>query len=168
MKSIGWLKRLALPHPSAHDGFSSSYMVTSTRGDGGRVTVLVALAVLSKPPRISARAPIPDSLAEPLRRQGALTPGDAALYVFSPRGADDTTLLLVARRTVAVVTPHRVRAYRRDSVQVRYGAAVGGGLSFRMVLTLPRARRDTVFRHLSFRDVYELASRLGKLIGGEN
>ena len=127
--------------------------------------LLVVLTVLSKPPRVSVRAPIPDSLAQPLRRQGALAPGDAALYVFSPRGADDTTLLLVARRSVAVVTPHRVRAYRRDSVQVRYAAELRAGLSFRMVLTLPRARRDTVFRHLSFRDVYELARRLGKLAG---
>src|SRR4029077_18965744 len=125
--------------------------------------LFVALTVLSKPPRVSVRAPIPDSLAQPLRRQGALAPGDAALYLFSPRGADDTTLLLVARRSVAVVTPHGVRAYRRDSVQVRYGAALRGGLSFRLVLALPRARRDTVFRHLSFRDVYELARRLGKL-----
>jgi hypothetical protein len=57
-----------------------------------------------------------------------------------------------------------MRAYRRDSVQVRYGAVLRGGLSFQMVLTLPRARRDTVFRHLSFRDVYELSRRLGKLI----
>ncbi|PYP08477.1 MAG: hypothetical protein DMD56_12630 [Gemmatimonadetes bacterium] len=127
--------------------------------------VLGGLAVLSRAPRISAHAPIPDSLAQPLRRQGALAPGDPALYVFSPRGADDTTLLLVARRNVAVVTPHRVRAYRRDSVQVGYGAELRGGLSFRMVLTLSRARRDTVFRHLSFRDVYELSRRLGKLIG---
>jgi len=87
-----------------------------------------------------------------------------ALYVFAPRGADDTTLLLVARRSVAVVTPHRVRAYRRDSVQVRYGAELEGGFSFRMVLALPRARRDTVFRHLSFRDVYELSRRLSTLI----
>jgi serine/threonine protein kinase len=129
--------------------------------------VLVALTVLSKPPRVSAVAPIPDSLVQALRRQGALAPGDAALYVFSPRGADDTTLLLVARRRVAVVTPHRVRAYRRDSVQVRYGADVRGGLALRMVLALPRARRDTVFRHLSFRDVYELTRRLGKLIGAD-
>ena len=127
--------------------------------------LFVALTVLSKPPRLSVRAPIPDSLAQLLRRQGALAPGDAALYVFSPRGADDTTLLLVARRSVAVVTPHRVRAYRRDSVQVGYGAELRGGVSFRLVLALPRARRDTVFRHLSFRDVYELSRRLGKLIG---
>src|SRR5712664_1264579 len=112
--------------------------------------LFMALIVLSKPPRVSARAPIPESLAQTLRRQGALAAGDAALYVFSPRGADDTTLLLVARRSVAVVTPGRVRAYRRDSVQVGYGAVLQGGLSFRMVLTLPRARRDTVFRHLSF------------------
>src|SRR5213593_3686997 len=127
--------------------------------------LFVALTVLSKPPRVSARAPIAESLAQALRRQGALAPGDAALYVFSPRGADDSTLLLVARRNVAVVTPGRVRAYRRDSVQVGYGAVLQGGLSFRMVLTLPRARRDTVFSHLSFRDVYELSRRLGKLIG---
>ena len=126
--------------------------------------LFVALTVLSQPPRVSARAPIPESLAQALRRQGALAPGDAALYVFSPRGADDSTLLLVGRRNVAVVTPGRVRAYRRDSVQVGYGAVLQGGLSFRMVLTLPRARRDTVFRHLSFRDVYELSRRLGRLI----
>jgi len=126
--------------------------------------LFVALTVLSKPPRISARAPIPESIAQPLRRQGALASGDAALYVFSPRGADDSTLLLVARRSVAVVTPHRVRSYRRDSVQVSYGAVLRGGLSFRMVLTLPRERRDTVFRNLSFRDVFELSRRLGKLI----
>src|SRR5438477_956261 len=80
--------------------------------------LFVALTVLSKPPRLSVRAPITDSLAQLLRRQGALAPGDVALYVFSPRGADDTTLLLVARRSVAVVTPHRVRAYRRGSTQI--------------------------------------------------
>src|SRR3989454_159551 len=82
--------------------------------------LLLTLTVLSKPPRLSARAPIPESLAQPLRRQGALAPGDAALYVFSPRGADDTTLLLVARRSVAAVTPHRVRASRAASVLFGY------------------------------------------------
>src|SRR5438046_6731014 len=113
--------------------------------------LFVTLTVLSKPPRLSVGTPIPDSLAQLLRRQGALAPGDAALYVFSPRGADDTTLLLVARRSVAVVTPHRVRAYRRDSVQGRYGAGLRGGLAFRMVLGLPRAGTHPVFRHVSFR-----------------
>src|SRR5207245_9658846 len=115
--------------------------------------LFVALTVLSKPPRVSARAPIAESLAQALRRQGALAPGDAALYVFSPRGADDSTLLLVARRSVAVVTPHRGRGYRRDSVQVRYGAELRGGPAFRMVRTLPPAGRHTVLRQPSFRRV---------------
>src|SRR2546428_8696574 len=127
--------------------------------------LFVALTVLPKPPRLSVRAPIPDSLAQLLRRQGALAPGDAALYVFSPRGADDTTLLLVARRSVAVGTPHRGAAYRRGYVEGGYAAELRAGLSFRMVLTLPRARRATVVRHLSFRDVSELARTLGKLAG---
>src|SRR5207249_10485960 len=59
--------------------------------------LFVALTVLSKPPRLSVRAPIPDSLAQPLRRQGALAPGRPALHVFSPRAAADTPLLRVAR-----------------------------------------------------------------------
>ena len=127
----------------------------------------VVVMAFSKPPRVSAEAPLPDSLAQALRRRGALAAGDAAQYVFGPRGVDDTTLLVVARRSVAVVTPHRVRLYPRDSVQVRYTVGLWGGLGFRMVLALPRLRRDTVFRHLSFRDVYEVAPRLGKLLGAD-
>ena len=128
---------------------------------------VLALSIFSKPPRIQASAPVSDSLAQALRRQGAVPPGDVPLYVFGPRGADDTTLLVVTRRTVAVLTPHRVRAYARDSVSPRYGFQLTGGLSFRMMLVLPpaRSRRDTVFRRLSFRDVYETAPRLGKLLG---
>jgi len=50
-------------------------------------------------------------------------------------------------------------------VRARFGLQLAGGLSFRMLLLLPRSRRDTVFRRLSFRDVYEAAPRLGKLLG---
>jgi serine/threonine protein kinase len=127
--------------------------------------IVLALSVLSHPPHISASAPLPDSLARDLRRQGAVGPADAALYVFGPSGVDDTTLLVVTRRRIAVATPHGVRTYARDSVRARFGAAVSGGLRFRLMLTLPRALRDTVFTHLSFRDMYELAPRLGKLLG---
>ena len=127
---------------------------------------VLALSILSKPPRIEASAPVPDSLAHALRRQGAIAPGDVALYVFGPQGLDDTTLLVVAHRSVAVVTPRRVRAYPRDSARARYELQLSGGLSFRMMLMLGGgARRDTVFRRLSFRDVYETAPRLGKLLG---
>jgi hypothetical protein len=61
---------------------------------------------------------------------------------------------------VAVITPGQVRAYPRDAVRVGYGVDVRHGLEFRMVLSLPRDRRDTVFRRLSVRDVYELARRV--------
>ena len=130
---------------------------------------VLALSIFSKPPRVQASSPVPDSLAQALRRQGAVAPGDVPLYVFGPRGVDDTTLLVVTRRTVAVLTPHRVRTYVRDSVSPRYGFQLTGGPSFRMMLVLPpaRSRRDTVFRRLSFRDVYETAPRLGKLLGDD-
>src|SRR5437660_617746 len=125
--------------------------------------VLVMLTILSRPPRVSALAPLPDSVADVIRSLSALTPGDRALYVFSPHGPDDTTVLVVARRSIAVATPHGVRAYPRDDVQAQYGATIRAGLSFRMVPALPRARRDTVFYQLSVRGVHALARRLGQL-----
>ena len=131
---------------------------------------VVAFAVFSRPPRLSASAPIPDSVLQRLRRQGALGGGggDAAQYVFAPGGREDTTVLLVTRRSVAVVTPRRVRAYPRDSVRAGYGVDVRRGLAFRLVLTVPRARRDTVFRDLSFRDLYALMPHLEKLLGEDS
>jgi hypothetical protein len=128
---------------------------------------VVTVTVFSKPPRIAAAPPIPDGLTRALRHQGALAAGDVAQYVFAPGGREDTTLLVVARRSVAVVTPQHVRAYPRDGVRVRYAVDLRNGLLFRLVLQLPRARRDTVFRSLSLRDVYELVPRLGKLLGAD-
>ena len=127
--------------------------------------IVLAMGLFSRPPRVSVSAPLPDSLARALRRLGAVGPADAGLYVFGPQGRDDTTLLAVTRRRVAVLTPHGVRAYPRDAVRARYGASVRSGLAFRLTLTLPTGLADTVFTHLSFRDVYELAPRLGRLVG---
>ncbi|HKW41660.1 MAG TPA: serine/threonine-protein kinase [Gemmatimonadales bacterium] len=132
------------------------------------LAALTAAAVLlvslfSRPPRVSVSAPLPDSLARALRR--GVGPSDAGLYVFGPRGRDDTTLLAVTRRRVVVLTPHGVRAYPRDGVRARFGAVLHGGLALRLTLTLPATVSDTVFTQLSFRDVYELAPRLGKLVG---
>ena len=124
---------------------------------------LVAFAVFSRAPRLAVSAPVPDSLTQALRRQRALPTGDVALYVFAPRGTDDTTLLLVTRRVVSVVTPHRVRVYPRDSVRARYQLSLRGGLAFRMILSVQRAREDTAFRSLSIRDVYEMTPRLRQL-----
>ncbi len=124
---------------------------------------LIGFAVLSRGPRLSVSAPVPDSVLQILRRQRALPPGDVALYVFAPHGAEDTTLLLVARRVVSVVTPHGARVYPRDSVRARYRLNLSGGLVLRMILSVRRARDDTVFHRLSVRDVYEMTPRLRQL-----
>jgi len=124
---------------------------------------LMAFAVLSGAPRLSVSSPVPDSVTQTLRRQRALPPGDVALYVFAPRGAEDTTVLLVARRVVSIVTPHRVRVYARDSVRARYRLSLRGGLAFRMILSVQGVREDTAFRSLSIRAVYEMTPRLRQL-----
>jgi protein kinase-like protein len=134
----------------------------------GAAAIVLALTLVSPPPRVAATAPLSDSLARALRRQGAVGPADAGVYVFGPRGRDDTTLLAVTRRRVAVLTPHGVRSYPREAVRPSFGAVVRGGLAFRLTLVLPAALPDTVFTHLSFRDVYELAPKLGRLIGRAN
>src|SRR2546430_10325139 len=53
----------------------------------------VAYYVFSKPPRIAAQRPIPDSLAQMLRARRALLPGDVALFAYQPAGPEDSTLL---------------------------------------------------------------------------
>jgi hypothetical protein len=58
-----------------------------------------------------------------------------------------------------------VRAYPREGVRPGYGFDVRKGLQFRLVLDLPRARRDTVFRSLSFRDMLAIVPHLAKLLG---
>jgi Protein kinase domain len=124
---------------------------------------LVAFAGVLRGPRLSLSAPVPDSVIQLLRRQRALPPGDVALYVFAPGGPEDTTLLLVARRVVSIVTPHGARVYPRDSVRARYRLNLRGGPVLRMILSVPRAREDTAFRSLSLRDVYEMTPRLRQL-----
>lgn len=146
-------------------------LVAAARIVGGVVVAaglaLVAAVVLSRPPRVSVSAPVPDSLAQRLRRLGVLRPGDAALYVFVPGGAEDTITLVVTRRTVTVATPRRVRSYPRDSVRVRYGLEPRRGSVLHMVLAVPGRRADTVFHSLSLRAVYAMTPRLRQLLGGD-
>lgn len=129
---------------------------------------VVGYAVFSKPPKLAATAPLPDSLTQALRRQRALAAGDSAEYAFVPSGQEDSVLFMVGRQSVAVVTPRRVRAYPRDSVNIAYGAYFRGGLFFRMVLSVPGGRRDTVYRRLSFRDVFDMAPRLDQLLAEDS
>ena len=129
---------------------------------------LVGVTLLGKPPRLSVAAPIPDSVLQSLRRRRVLATGDAAQYVFAPAGVEDTTFLIVAHRRVAVVTPHHVRSYPREAVRVGFGADLRAGLRFRLVLGLPQGGRDTVFRSLSFRDVYTMVPRVEKLLNADS
>src|SRR5712664_817367 len=124
----------------------------------------VAYYVFSKPPRIAARAPLPDSLARMLRARRALLPGDVALSAYEPAGQEDSTLLLLTRRRTVVVTPHEVRSYARDSVRTQMGLDVHGGLAFRLVIHGTRSKElaDTVFRSLSFRDMVQLDKQLNR------
>ncbi len=124
----------------------------------------VAYYVFSKPPRIAARAPLPDSVARMLRARGALLPGDVALSAYQPAGPEDSTLLVLTRRRTVVVTPHQVRSYARDSVRTKMGLDVHGGLAFRLVIYGTRSKElaDTVFRNLSFRDMVQLDKQLNR------
>jgi len=128
---------------------------------------VVAYTVFSKPPKVVATYPIPDSLARALRERRALAPGDTADYVFQPGGQEDTTLLLVTRRRAVVLTPHQLRTYARDSVRPRLDLDFRGGFFFRFVLRQSPQPPDTVFRALSFRDFLELGPRLDKLFPEE-
>jgi serine/threonine-protein kinase len=125
----------------------------------------VAYYVFSKPPRIAAQRPIPESLLQRLRQRRALASGDVAQYVYQPAGQEDTTLLLLTRRRIAVVTPRQVRSYSRDSIRTDVDLDFRGGLAFRLTIygTHSSGLADTVFRNLSFRDMVTLAPRLNDL-----
>jgi hypothetical protein len=126
---------------------------------------VVAYTVFSKPPKIAAQRPIPDSLAQRLRNRRALVAGDVVEYVYQPGGQEDTTLLVLTRRRLAVVTPRQVRSYSRDSIRTDWHPDFHGGLAFRLAIynKQTKALAETVFRSLSFRDMVTLAPRLNDL-----
>ena len=126
---------------------------------------VVAYTVFSKPPKIAARTPFPDSLARALRARRILAAGDAPLFAYQPGGQEDSTLLLITRRRATVVTRGQVRSYSRDSVQAHMGLDFHGGLAFRLIISGTRAAQvsDTVFRSLSFRDMLEIGPQLNRL-----
>jgi hypothetical protein len=141
-------------------GLSVAGCLLSVAAAGG--AALVAYYVFSKPPRVSARLPLPDSLTRDLRARRALLPGDVGLFAYRPGGQEDTTLLLLTRRRTVVVTPHEVRAYPRDSVRRDMDLVLHGGLAFRLVIYGRRLSvvADTVYRNLSFRDMMQIRSQL--------
>jgi serine/threonine-protein kinase len=124
----------------------------------------VAYYVFSKPPRVAARSPLPDSVARMLRNRRALLPGDLGLFAYEPAGQEDTTMLLLTRRRTVVVTPHDVRSYARDSVRRDMDLILHGGLAFRLVIYGRHSNElaDTVYRSLSFRDMMQIRGQLNR------
>jgi protein kinase-like protein len=125
---------------------------------------VVAWAVLSGPPRLDATAPFSDSLTDALRRRGALLPRDTGLFAFIPDGPQDSVLLLVTERRVAVATPRGTRSYPRGGVTYGLDMRWGVGPRFLLILRAARGRRDTVFTDLSPRGFYQLTRRLSPLL----
>ncbi|PYO94044.1 MAG: hypothetical protein DMD62_07230 [Gemmatimonadetes bacterium] len=125
---------------------------------------LVAYYVFSEPPRLVARAPLPDVLARTLRARHALLPGDVGLFAYRPAGQEDTTLLLLTRHRTVVLTPHEVRSYARDSVQRHMDLIPHGGLAFRLMIygRYSGGVADTVYRSLSFRDMMQIRPQLNR------
>jgi hypothetical protein len=125
---------------------------------------VVAWAVLSGPPRLDATAPFSDSLTNALLRRGALLPRDTGLFAFIPDGPQDSVLLLVTKRRVAVATPSGTRSYPRGGVTYGLDMRWGVGPRFLLILRAARGRRDTVFTDLSPRGFYQLTRRLSPLL----
>ena len=123
----------------------------------------VAYTLFSKPPRIEARAPVPDSITRMLRARRVLASREAATFVYQP--GNDSTLLVLTRRRAAVVSPRAMSSYSRDSVEPDIDLDIVGGIGARLVLRGTKGPRtaDTVFRSLSFRDVVRLALALRKV-----
>jgi hypothetical protein len=127
---------------------------------------LVLSAATSDPPALAARAPaIPDSVVLQLRALGAITRNESPLLVFVPHGASLRDGLVQTQRHIIRVGPRRPRRYATDSVRVVptfRGFALRGGLRAGIVL-VPAGRpeaRDTVYRNVSLRDLYEMRSLL--------
>src|SRR5256886_14524899 len=125
---------------------------------------VVAWAVLSGPPRLDATAPCPDSLTAALRRRGALLPRDTGLFAFIPDGPQDSVLLLVGKRRVAVATPRGARTYPREGAAYGFHMRWGVGPRFVLVLRVAGGRRGTVFTNLSPRGLYGVARRPDPLV----
>jgi serine/threonine-protein kinase len=132
--------------------------------------VVVGLAVatwtvVSPSAKVRITAPVPDSLNVALRRRGILAQHDTALFAFSPAGAGESALLVVAQRRVVVVAPRRLRGYARDSVAYTLAFGWRAGPRFAFIL-LPGHRRDTVFDRLSPRGLWEVARGVNDLLPG--
>jgi serine/threonine-protein kinase len=128
----------------------------------------VLSAVTSDPPAVVARAPaVPDSITGALRALGALGRGERLDVVFVPHQRSLRDALLLTDRTLVRVTPGGTRRYATESLRVRTFHRFGlRGLRTGLVLVTGAGRRDTVYRDLSVRELYEMRHFLSRLREG--
>jgi len=123
--------------------------------------------VVSRPAAVLVIAPVPDSLTRALTDRRAIARGDTVELAFAPGGYEDSILLVVSRYRVAVVSPHRVRGYGRDSVAYSFDLDLKEGLNTRFLLTVGGGR-DTVYPELPLRGTWELAGHVQSLLPADS
>ena len=123
---------------------------------------------LSEPARVSSGAAVPDSLVQSLVARRVLAPGDTVQLTFQPGDRGDSILFVVSQQRVAVVTPHYVRGYPRDSVAYTFDGRWKAGLDLRYILILTGGRRDTVYAEMSPRGAWALFRYVDRLLPGDS
>ncbi len=124
----------------------------------GAGVAVAGYALLSDQPRISARTPIPDSVASFARRAAPVPREDSLLYVFAPHG-ERQRMLVVTNRHIVALTSAGSRTYPRDGLTLRYALkfSVRKPLYGVLLLIPEGGGRDTLFADLSPRELYAVA-----------
>ncbi|HEX9611220.1 MAG TPA: serine/threonine-protein kinase, partial [Gemmatimonadales bacterium] len=128
---------------------------------------LVLSAVTSERPAVAVQAPgIPDSLIGALRALGALGRGERPDVVFVPHRGSLRQALVRSDGTLVRVTATGARRYATESLSVRTFHRFGRrGLRTGLVLVTAAGGRDTVYRDLSLRELYEMRHFLSRAEG---
>ena len=131
--------------------------------------VVVFWYALSSAPWVatSDRA-LPDSLHAALAASRLLPAGDSLQLAYRPQDRGDSIVLVVSRRRVGVLTPHRTRGYPRDSVAYSFDFHWQAGPELRYILILPRGRRDTVYYDMTPRGAWGLSQQVAKLLPADS
>ena len=124
----------------------------------GAGVAVAGYALLSDHPRISARTPIPDSVASLARRAAPVPREDSLLYVFAPHG-ERRGMLVVTNRHIVAITSAGSRTYARDAMTLRYALMFGVRRPlYGVLLLIPEGGTpDTLFADLSPRELYAIA-----------
>ena len=124
----------------------------------------VLSAATSERPAVAVRAPdIPDTLTSALRALGALGRGERPDVVFIPSRGSLRQALVRTGGVLVRLTATGTRRYASEGLRVRTFHRFGRrGLRTGLVLVTGAGRRDTVYRDLSLRELYEMRHFLSR------